>query len=351
MGHDVHIVAQRILQQDQAGTGHTILSSHISNGLDKLLFRFHADMVIATLSADVINSFGVGRTASVVTAQSCHRAGVEIMRNLRHHRFTRRNFGFYDSVSLRDERALLTSPHTRRIIAVSELVKQQIVMFYNVDPDLIAVVPNGIDYDLFAGLAARAVKSNLRSRLHLASDDFVLLFVGNEFDRKGLQTIIESLAILRDPALRLVVVGGDNAAPYKRYAMDRGILGHIHFAGRIQGPEEYFVAADALVLPTVYEPFGIVIAEAMAAGIPVLTTRAAGAVEGLEHGTHGLYLQDPLSAEELATSITTIKNDSTLRKRVTSQAQLQAQRFSWERIAAQTLRIYNEVTSEGRCSS
>jgi UDP-glucose:(heptosyl)LPS alpha-1,3-glucosyltransferase len=293
--------------------------------------------------ADVINTFGVGRGADVVTAQSCHRGGMDVLRSRANQFLERPSIGFYDRVSLNDERILLTSPVTQRVIAVSELVKSQIEELYNVNPEDIAVVPNGVNFSLFEMLRTQVDRPSKRKSLGFSPDDFVLLFVGNEFGRKGLKALLQSLVALDDRNVQLLVVGSGNQQSYRRFATELGIATGVHFAGNIPSPEAMYLVADAFVLPSLYEPFGLVVLEAMAAGVPVITSKATGAVEGMLNRRHALLLEYPASVEELLEAVRLLKGDESLRKHLIASGFEKAKEFTWGKVAQRTLGIYDDV--------
>lgn len=282
----------------------------------------------------------------VTTAQSCHREGVEIQSRVGPRRIRKKGIGLFDHVALVDEKALMTAGESRLVIAVSGQVRDQLVRWYGISPARIEVVPNGISRERFHLLSASS-RDEHRRQGECSPNDFVLLFVANEFDRKGLETVIEAIAILRETPLKVIILGDDDPEPYRRRASVLGVGSSLRFLGRVPGPEPWYSAADAFVLPTWYEPFGMVIVEAMAAGLPVITSATAGAVENFTDGREGLYLRDHFSAEELAGAILRVRQDTSLRDRLSVEGRRAAERFSWPEIAARTLSLYHRVIVGG----
>ena len=345
-GHSVTVIAQ-FIEGVPAGV-HTVRRWRppLSGAAQKIMFAQQTESIFARSRFDLTHAFGVGRGAQIVSAQSCHRAGVEAKALLRRGRITGGGIGLFDAVSLRDERVLMADPRTLGVIAVSQLVRNELVRFYGISDERIRVIPNGVAR--LQEQLPRGRRERLRSDAGAGNHDYLLLFVGNEFDRKGLQTVIEAISILADPNVRLLVVGDDDRTPYERFAGRLGVAGRLHFAGRTGAVEELFGAADAFVLPTLYEPFGMVIVEAMAAGLPVIASARAGAVEGLKHDIHGLYIDDPLSAEELANLVRRLMNDAELHDRLAASGRSAATRFLWKSIAEETLSVYAEFAGRTR---
>jgi UDP-glucose:(heptosyl)LPS alpha-1,3-glucosyltransferase len=340
LGHEVIGAAQEFEGTDGRMTRRRVMSFTSSKGLNKVLFRLNGPP-FGESEIDIAHTFGVGRTAHIVSAQSCHRAGIELLHGKPY--LGKSNFGFYDYVSLADEKALFTSISTRRIIAASRLVSSQIEEHYRVDSNMISIVPNGVDYKLFERVRSEGNRDGIRASLDLPEDKYVLLFVGNEFGRKGLQVLLGALSALEDQCAYLLVVGGDDQERYRRLAADLGIADQVSFVGSIPNPENLYAAADAFVLPTLYEPFGIAIIEAMAAGVPVITSKACGAIEGMQHRQHVLHLENPTSVDELAEAIRLLRRDDTLRKKMIASGLEKARELSWDRIAQRVIAVYNDV--------
>ena len=342
-GHDVTVIAQRI--EHLAGSISTVNFSSVtgSKGLSRITFSVQTRRLFRRNRFDVSNAFCVGRGADVITAQSCHASAVEIQTAARRGRLSRRGIGLFDAVALRDERVLMTAGSTRHVIAVSQLVRDQLIRHYAVPESKITVIPNGVDFERLAAPVDPHSRALARNDLGFGESDFGLLFVGNEFDRKGLQTIIEAMSTVRDPSINLAVVGDDDPAPYAARARQLGVEKNIRFLGRLSGPERYFGAADVLVLPVWYEPYGMVVSEAMAAGLPVIASASTGALEGLRHEIHALFLNDPFDAEELAGALTRLRDDPALRLGIAARAREATKKLSWDRVAGQTLAVYNSV--------
>jgi UDP-glucose:(heptosyl)LPS alpha-1,3-glucosyltransferase len=170
----------------------------------------------------------------------------------------------------------------------------------------------------------------------------LLCLVANEFRRKGLEVVLRAMAAAANPRIQLVVVGRDDPAPFRSLISNLGLSSRVHFAGSVRGVNEYYAAADIFVLPTLYEPFGLVITEAMAAGLPVIVSKLAGAAEIMEPGRDGVLLDDPHDSIELARAIDSLAAPE-IRDRMGRQARETALRHQWHDVVAQVSAVYRQV--------
>jgi UDP-glucose:(heptosyl)LPS alpha-1,3-glucosyltransferase len=184
---------------------------------------------------------------------------------------------------LRTERRMFASPWLSAVICNSTMVRDEIRERFGVAESKLHVVYNAVDSDDFSP-ALRRERAALRVRHAIPEDAVMFLMVGSGFERKGVATAITALAEVPAPA-RLVVVGDDkNPGRYRRLARRLGVADRVVFAGPQLDPRPYYGAADAFVLPTLYDPFPNAALEAMACALPVVTSTKSGAAElVLEH--------------------------------------------------------------------
>ena len=191
------------------------------------------------------------------------------------------------------------------------------------------------------GVRSREIEGEgpgVRARFGIPANAFVALYVGDA--RKGLLTTLEAIAMT--PGVHLLVLSG---SPFTAYApsIDRlGLVARVHWAGHLRDPGSAYSAVDALVHPTIYDTFALVIAEAMAHGLPVVVSRAAGASELLTHG-ESAWLLDTGSATEAAAGLAALMRDPSLRNRLGSGARAVAARRSWDIVALETIAVYRTL--------
>ncbi|RYD30485.1 MAG: glycosyltransferase family 1 protein [Verrucomicrobiaceae bacterium] len=180
------------------------------------------------------------------------------------------------------ENAILDPANTRMIITNSRLSKTIIREYYDYPEDRIHVIYNGVDLDKFRPAAERPPSSG----------PVRLLFVGQDFQRKGLGTLIEALALLeqRSRPCTLRVIGSDNPAPYRKLAARLGVADLITFAGASKEIHTAYQEADLFVFPTFYDPFANVCLESLACGLPALTTTTNGSSEIITDGIDGYVI-------------------------------------------------------------
>ncbi|MEI8234522.1 MAG: glycosyltransferase family 4 protein [Verrucomicrobiota bacterium] len=182
-----------------------------------------------------------------------------------------------------------------RIIANCRMVRDEIVRAYGYPAERISVVYNGLPA---APVADNALREQARARLGLGTGDLALLFAGSGWERKGLRTAIDAVARVREAARPVLLVAGRGNP--RRYL---GGGGRIRFLGPVREMAACYAAADLFVLPTLYDPFSNACLEALAAGLPVLTTASNGFSEILTPGEEGEVLANPSDAAGLARAV------------------------------------------------
>jgi UDP-glucose:(heptosyl)LPS alpha-1,3-glucosyltransferase len=209
------------------------------------------------------------------------------------------------------------------VVAVSEMTRRDLQAVHGVASDRISVIHNGVDAERFRPADA-ATRAELRRR-HGWRDEIVLLFAGHNFHLKGLRTVLDALARLRAPQLRLLVTGRGAIEPYAARATRLGIADQVRFAGFVPDVREAFAVADAFIQPTFYDPCSLVLLEAAASGLPGLTSRFNGAAELFRDGESACIVPDPADSAETARRLAAWL-DAGMRRRMADAAQAVARR-------------------------
>ncbi len=297
VGHEVHILAGRWKSGDTRLRFHQVRTAPGPGFVKILSFARNCLHLTSQGRYDIIHSFERTLKQDVYRAgDGCHKEWL-IQRRQADSLPKRWSYRLnpLHLTYLYLEKRLFADPRLQRVIANSHRGKREIVSHYGVSPERICVIHNGVDRTLLKRSAASPPAD-------VPWKSFIL-FVGSGFERKGLTTAIRAVAMLDDPAARLVVVGKDRPAPYAALASKLGAGERVFFAGPRREVGSFYRAASAFVLPTLYEPFSNACLEASAFGLPVVTTRANGFSECLKEGETGYVLEDPLDAESAAAAL------------------------------------------------
>jgi UDP-glucose:(heptosyl)LPS alpha-1,3-glucosyltransferase len=250
-------------------------------------------------------------------------------------RFSRKHEGL-----LRLERSLFEERNAERVIVNSQMVKQEIFDYYCYRPDMIEVVRNGVPIEEFR--FDSALKQKARAELQLQPDEVGVLFVGSGWERKGLRFAIEAVESLGNPKMRLLVVGRDR--------QDRYQSASVRFYGEMADVRPVYAAADIFILPSIYDPFSNACLEALAAGLPVITTRSNGFSEIMEDRIHGSVVERADSLEELRNALE-IWSDPTRRSAARPNILKRAAQFDISVNIEKTLEILSQVTVSAASTS
>ncbi len=192
------------------------------------------------------------------------------------------------------ERRAFGAPSLRRVVVNARMVQDDIMRRYGLPEERFELIYNGVDTERFHPAKRAAGGAALRRALGLAPDALVALFLGSGYGRKGLDGVLRAFASARERSAHIVVVGYDSAqALFETQARELGLADRTHFLGGRRDAEDCFALADLYLLPTRYDPFANTTLEALATGLPVLTTRTNGAHELLTEGREGSILPAP----------------------------------------------------------
>ena len=294
-----------------------------------------------------------GLDADVLTSHSCAAAWFDV---------ARREVGFPKSLLSRVYPPHVASTTWERfalrrseapIIAVSGRTAEELTRYVGVDPARIHVIYNGIDTARFSPAASRSAARAQVEELVAPrrADALVLLFVGYSFRRKGLAQAVRAMAAARDERLELWVAGGDDPAPYERLARELGVGERVRFLGHRSDVVGLMRAADVFVLPASYEPFGLVVLEALACGTPVITSRAAGVAELMTDGREGYLVDDPSDTAEIGRALGGFLEREAAWPELSAAARALALEWDWDSIWRRTEALYGELLERKRAGA
>lgn len=189
------------------------------------------------------------------------------------------------------ERAMFLHPGLKAVICNSQMIKQEIQQYFKLPESKFAVIYNGVDTHIFSP-NLKYYRQGVRDEMDIAADTPVLLYVGSGFERKGVARALHALQAAS--AIKLIVVGEDkHAAQHHALAKRLGVFERCYFVGAKNDVKPYLGAADGFILPTLYDPFPNACLEALAAGLPVITSTTCGIAELIVEGENG-FIADAL---------------------------------------------------------
>jgi len=230
-----------------------------------------------------------------------------------------------------------------KLVAVAQVVSQQILEFFGRTD--VVVIRNGVDLEQFSKEIREERRHDARKRFHLSARDFVLLLIGNDWKKKGLEALLTAMAGCQDLPLKLLVVGDDDQSGFERHARSVGISERLQFHSPSDDVVQFYAAADAYVAPSLEDAYGLPIVEAMACGLPVVASVRAGASEIIHDGVDGMLLPDPEDANEITACVRRIATDSMFRAQLGQAAATAVQEQTWDRNAAQLWELLKDSTS------
>lgn len=309
-----------------------------------LLFAVTASIRLLFLKRDMLHTTGaiLFNRADYSTVHFCHdgylKATGDTRSNRNHSLLHRLNSALASRIALTMERMIYRPSRTKKLIAVSSRVKDELLAAYPYSPDQVHVVPNGVDVRNFVPLSPER-KLELRERYSLPLRERILLFMGGDWSRKGLDLAIDAFnAIAGDyPEAHLLVVGAGDEQLYREYVA-LSYRHRIRFAGKQSNPQDWLGLADILLAPSSYETFSLVVHEAAAAGLAILATRVGGVEEFIEHEVNGYYVER--NADSIAMRLRSLLTDDENARLCGQNARSKVEDLTWDHAFRKMAEIY-----------
>ncbi len=304
-GHSTHVLAS---QWDEEALSPAVLR-HSIPVIDFPLLRIlsfalasRRELKRMQPSPDVTAAFGVMcPPGGVLWVPSVHKAWMEISWRQRNWKGRlKQRLNLFHPLILAFEKYYIGGRRYGKLIALTEGVKSDLVRLYGVPAEEISILSNGFQPTEFNVPRRHEARAEVRIRLGYGEGQKVVIFVANELERKGFGPLLRAIASLNDSAVGLLAVGRLNPEIYAAEIRRLGMAGRVQFTGPSSDVALFYAAADVFALPTQYEAWGLVIVEAMACGLPVLTSRLAGAAIAVQEGRTGELIDDPNDTTEIA---------------------------------------------------
>jgi UDP-glucose:(heptosyl)LPS alpha-1,3-glucosyltransferase len=285
--------------------------------------RAGSDLVLSfarCVGADVMRSGGGAHTSYLRAARKWRGSlGAAAMRLSPYHR-----------VQMLVERQAFRNPSLKRTIAVSNFVRADLIGEFGLAPEKTVTIYNGVDLDRFRPASDPSERAAIRQKFIVPASARVVAFVGNGFARKGLGFLIEAWPLVAGGAFLLVVGADRQTDKFMRRANALNVGSRVVFTGPQPNVEAIFHSADAFAMPSLFEPFGNVVMEAMASGLPAMTSAFSGVAEVMPPAMRGFRVENPNDVGELALRLGALFDAPA---NLAADARATAEKFTWARYA------------------
>jgi glycosyltransferase involved in cell wall biosynthesis len=231
-----------------------------------------------------------------------------------------------------------------RLIAVSSFLKEYFLREYGLQDADVHVAANGVDHEVFRPATDNRLRKHLRGQFGLPQDAFIALFLSGRWFDKGLPFVLQSMPLMRSEG-HLLVVGAGDVRFFADMARRLGVAERVAIHPEARTPEQYYHAADCLVLPTAAEAFGLVFAEAAACGLPIIATREGAALDLIEDGVSGFFVER--DSADIAQKLDRVAADARLRESMGLEVHRRSLQFSWDRQAEEIERLFMRALEAG----
>lgn len=339
--YDVHVFANKWISNSETITFHHVPIIYFPRFMVTLSFAWFVHQSLQAEQFDIIHTHDRIFHADIFTMHGVpHFFWVQEIRGKR--------MSLFDRVTCWVENKILSDQSCQFFLPVSGLARNQYLRKFPDTQSKMKVMAPGIDLERFTPEAQVSNRQNIRIQFNLAPSDFVILFVGMNFELKGLNTLISSLALARktlpERSIKLLVVGKGDQVHFIQKASALGVQDSVIFAGvQNQGVENFYAAADIVALLSGFDTFGMTVLEAMASGVPVIITPNVGAKDLVLDGVHGYIVNN--NSSDVSERIILLAQDNQLRLSMGQAARSVAENHSWNKVALEISGLYDLISA------
>jgi UDP-glucose:(heptosyl)LPS alpha-1,3-glucosyltransferase len=341
-GHEVIIFAREVRGESPQFQVRPVGGLRLGRTAGLLSFAYGGPAAARAARADLVISFA--RTVGADVMRSGGSAHISYLKAARQWRGPLESramrASLYHRAQVYLERRGFASPQLKVAIAVSNLVRDDLMRQFQLPAQKVVTLYNGVDLERFTPSRDDSARREVRSALDITDGAPMVAFVGNGFGRKGLRFLIEAWPQVGRGAHLLVVGSDQKQRRYEREAMRLGLAARIHFAGAMPDVRQVLQGVDAFALPSLFEPFGNVIMEAMASGLPVLSSAQCGASELLPPSMQRFVVRDPTDTAEIAQRMNSLLD---VAGELRAEARAAAESYTWQSYADKLLAIIATV--------
>jgi UDP-glucose:(heptosyl)LPS alpha-1,3-glucosyltransferase len=337
--HTFQVFANRWQSNSPAISFHKIPIISFPKFLTTISFAWFAERKLQYDPFDLVHSHERIFAADLFTLHGIpHRYWVRHIR--------RKSMSLYDRATCWVEDGLVYRGGCRKFVAVSELTRSIFLQEYPVDPERVAVIHPGVNLSGFTRPDKEEVRLAQRRALGIREADVAIIFASMNFEIKGLDDIIRSLARLKISSgnFKLIIAGKGNTRKYSKLAGEAGIADNVLFTGVLPKEKltEIYLAGDLYLMLSRFDTFGMVVLEAMAAGLPVMISSSVGARDLVREEENGFVVPDPSNSEYIASRLRVLF-DENRRRQMARAAFSTAQQNTWDHVADKYGNLYDEI--------
>lgn len=334
---DIHVFANQWVASSDRITFHKVPAIRFPRFLRPLCFAWLTSRMISRMNFDLVHSHDWILKGDIFSVHSVPHAGW--VRDVR-----KKRPSLFDRAIIAVEQRTIQAGGSSSFFPVSSIAIEAFRKEYATLPGHWQALAPGVDVARFSRPERGVCRAGIREHHGIGASDTLLLFVGMNFEVKGLDTIIAALAKARaarpEANIRLLVVGRGDEGKYRKVAQSLGVANAVTFAGtQLDGLERYYRAADIFIMLSKFDTFGMVVLEAMAAGLPVIVSPNVGAKDLVEEGSNGFILPEQQDADAAADRIARL-SDMARREAMGAAAAQTAAMHDWERLAEKMARLY-----------
>ena len=343
--YEFHVFANQWKKHSDLIRFHRVPIISFPKYLTTTSFAWFARRKIERMDFDLVHAHERVFAADIVSLHSIpHRLWMRDVRK-------KRLLSLFDRATIWVERRMAANDKTI-FLPVSVIARDRFVAEYPQTAGRVEVLHPGVDMAAFDRRDRSRCRQEIRGQYGLHETDTVLLFVGMNFELKGLEPLITAIGRIKSTApdrpLKLLVVGKGNENSFRKLAQNAGVGSYVHFAGiRKEKMEEVYLASDIYAMLSSFDTFGMTVLEAMAASLPVIISPHVGATDLVQEGLNGFVVaRDDIDA--VSRRILTLL-DQEKRRAMGIQARRTAQGHSWDAMADRTMELYENILSSKSC--
>ncbi|MCA9041335.1 MAG: glycosyltransferase family 4 protein [Planctomycetaceae bacterium] len=346
-GHDVSVIGHTIDEELQNEVEFIpVKRNMLMSSVKNRSFAENCEKEVKNRRFDLV--YGIGRAFGLDAVRVTERLQSHWLKvNYKPHwRYQLQSWNPRHRTLIEMERQIYQSPQTKRIVTQSQLDRRLVMENYHIPEEKIRIVYNGVDLQQF-NLDQRKEREPIREELGLASDQRLMIFASMDFPGKGLKYILQALSQMQEQSVVLAVLGNGPIGQYQGIARELNIEGRVQFLGRRTDIQRFYGAGDLFILPTAYEPFPNVNLEAMACGLPVLTTNTSGGADIIREEENGYLITAIDAVGEMIELLDShfSKSDTDL-EMMRANCWATAEQMPVEKNVERTLEVFEEVLHE-----